>query len=467
MYWDIIATFLTGVNKGFARVLLQPINCISARIPGAIRCFAPAPARRLPLLASVFLIIACNGPATETANARDANEYDVRYVVTLNPEEGSADVELRLSQAQALLREVSFRVRDENRIGGFEGDGKLRREGERVIWSPPEGGGSLSWRARIDHRRNSSGYDAKLEQDWGIFRAEDLVPRASTRAREGATANTTLDFELPTNWSIVTEYDGEDGRFAVPSDGRRFKQPTGWIATGRLGVRKEQIAGVEVAIAGPVRQGVRRLDMLALLNWTLPELARVVPDMPPRITIIGAGDPMWRGGLSAPASLYMHASRPLISENGTSTLLHEILHIALRLKSDRGYDWIVEGLAEYYGLELLRRSGTITTNRYELAMASLLDWSGDAESLCDKSSKGPVTALAVRIFAQLDKEIRRKSSGTHDLDDVVYQLVERDTRVNTAELRDIVNGLLGENPDTLHIDKLPGCRKIEAAESES
>ena len=239
------------------------------------------------------------------------------------------------------------------------------------------------------------------------------------------------------------------------------------MVLGKLGVRIDTVAGTRVLVAAPEGSGLRRLDILAFLNWTLPELARIGPSMPPRVTIVGAADPMWRGGLSAPASLYIHASRPLISENGTSTLLHEVLHIALGLKSEDGYDWIVEGLAEYYGIELMRRSGTLTANRYERAMASQVEWSGQAESLCDERSSGPVTALAVRIFAELDKEIRRKSASEHDLDDIVFELVKRDADVNTASLREVVRTLLGENPDALHIDNLPGCRSIAAADSQS
>jgi hypothetical protein len=52
------------------------------------------------------------------------------------------------------------------------------------------------------------------------------------------------------------------------------------MVMGRLGVRRDTIAGVRVAIAGPVDNAVRRLDMLALLNWTLPELASLLPAMP-------------------------------------------------------------------------------------------------------------------------------------------------------------------------------------------
>lgn len=114
-----------------------------------------------------------------------------------------------------------------------------------------------------------------------------------------------MNFELPRDWSVISQYSGRDGQYSIDIPDRRFDQPSGWIVMGRLGVRRDTISGVRIAIAGPVGNSVRRLDMLALLNWTLPELASLLPAMPPRLTIISAGDPMWRGALSAPQSLYI------------------------------------------------------------------------------------------------------------------------------------------------------------------
>jgi hypothetical protein len=229
---------------------------------------------------------------------------------------------------------------------------------------------------------------------------------------------------------------------------------------GNLGVRRDEIAGVEVAVVGPVGNGVRRLDMLALMNWTLPELARIVPELPPRITIFSAADPMWRGGLSAPASLYIHAERPLLSENGTSTLLHEIMHVVLDFDTDHDHDWIVEGLAEYYGLELLRRSGTISPTRFERARKAQKDWSSTSEQLCGGPSSGAMTARAVSVFVELDREIRRKTEGVGSLDDVVTSILAAKGDVDVDVLDRFVRDLIGENPDALHINKLPGCRKM-------
>ena len=52
--------------------------------------------------------------------------------------------------------------------------------------------------------------------------------------------------------------------------------------------------------------------------------------------VVGAADPMWRGGLSASNSLFLHADRPLISENGTSTLVHELTHVITRVRGADG-----------------------------------------------------------------------------------------------------------------------------------
>jgi len=231
---------------------------------------------------------------------------------------------------------------------------------------------------------------------------------------------------------------------------------------GEIGVRRETIAGTRVAVVAPEGQGVRRMDMLALLNWTLPELNAVLPDSLPRLTIVSAGDPMWRGGLSAPASMFIHANRPLISENATSTLVHEVFHVSLGVTASNGYDWIVEGLAEYYSLDLLQRGGAITARRYQRAFERQTQWAEDANQLCGDRSSGAITALAVVTFRQLDQEIRRKSASKLSLDNVVAELANSHSRVSLDSLQKIVVDLLQEESVTLHIDNLPGCQQIQA-----
>ena len=440
------------------------MNCIPARHSRNSRSATPAAGRlkcRAGIL-SVFLV-ACGSPATESAVANDSLDYETHYTVTPLPAEGVVEVELRLRQPRSLLREVRFQLHD-RRFDGFDGEGVIVRDDTLLVWSPPPRGGMLRWRSAIAHKRNGSGYDAWLGEDWGVFRAEDIVPRAATRTLRGASSTTTVSFDLPKNWSAITQYSRKDGSFQVTHQERRFKQPSGWVLTGKLGIRRDRIGDTRVAVAGPVDGGVRRLDILAMLNWTLPELERILPRLPERLTIVSAGDPMWRGGLSAPSSLYIHADRPLISENGTSSLMHEVMHVALRLRAAQGFDWIVEGLAEYYGLELIRRSGTVTTARAKRARQAQREWAKNSGQLCGASSTGATTARAVVVLIDLDREIRKSSGKRYSLDDVVARLVGQDDEIDLSVLETTVANLIGANPDALHIDKLPGCRKIAAAD---
>jgi hypothetical protein len=262
---------------------------------------------------------------------------------------------------------------------------------------------------------------------------------------------------LPSGWSSLTEYFGRDHSYPITNTNRRFDRPAGWIILGDIGVRYDQIAGVRVNVAAPTEHGMRRTDILALLNWTLPEVLRIVPDFPKRLTIVGAGDPMWRGGLSGPRSLFIHADRPLISENATSTLLHEIMHIALGSSADEGMDWIVEGLAEYYSLVVLQRSGTISDRRFAAAMRKQSEWGASVKKLCDSTSSGAVTARAVTILSNLDNEIRTMSNSRKSLDDVLVALAESEQAISLGDFTTIVRQFAGSETDTLTASMLPGC----------
>ncbi len=408
------------------------------------------------MLIAVFACAACGAPASETDSDAPSNTYSVHYTITPHPDDGSVTLEMAVRQTQGQLRELSFEFAAD-RMSDFTADGALEVHNNSLRWRPTKTGGSLYWRAQPTNERNENGYDAWLHARWGIFRAEDIIPRARTRTLRGAGSRTSMSFQLPVDWSVVSEYSTVNSRIEVTNPERRFDQPRGWIAMGELGIRRDTIAGTSVAIAAPKGETVRRLDMLALLNWTLPGLSAVVPDAIPRLTIVSAGDPMWRGGLSAPASIFIHADRPLISENATSTLLHEVIHVAFDIRAADGFDWIVEGLAEYYSLELLRRGAAITTRRYHRALEKQSAWADSATSLCGPDSTGATTALAVTVFRSLDKEILAKSSGEMNLDTLVGELSGTGTKLTLATLRAASAAILGDTPDSLHIDKLPGC----------
>ncbi|MDH3266249.1 MAG: hypothetical protein OEM25_04720, partial [Gammaproteobacteria bacterium] len=204
----------------------------------------------------------------------DPLAYRIEYVATPDPANGTIDIDLMLSQGSALLREMT--LRRNTRLSNLRGDGDLTIDDAEIRWTPPAGGGTLHWTVAVAQLRNGNGYDAWLGSDWGVFRAEDIIPRAATRTLKNARSETWLTLKLPSNWSAVSQYFSVDGRSRINNPKRRFDQPSGWIVIGNLGVRRETIAGIRVAIAGPVDNEIRRLDTLALLNWTLPELARIL-----------------------------------------------------------------------------------------------------------------------------------------------------------------------------------------------
>jgi hypothetical protein len=399
---------------------------------------------------AIALIITCALGASAAFAQAQSNHYGLRYDLSLIPAEDRADVAITLDErVNGYLWSLRFHI-DPQRHQGFKGDGSIEIDGDYVTWNPAATGGRLSYQVSVSNRRSNGAFDARMTDDWAIFRGDDLFPAAHNQDREDSEADTTLHLHLPDGWSFVAPYhEVGDQIYEIDHADRRFERPIGWMAAGRLGVRRERIAGVRVIVAAPLNQGVRRLDMVALLNWNLPRLRRLVPDMPKRILIVSAGDPMWRGGLSGPNSVYVHADRPLLSENGSSTLVHELVHVATGLKAEKGGDWIVEGIAEYYSLKLLWRSGTLTDSRYKQSFRKLEKWAQQAGPLDADVSRGPVTARAVGVMRTLDHEIHTKTNRQKSLDDVVQLMVAAGKKVNTENFRQSVVDVMGHEAESL------------------
>jgi hypothetical protein len=370
--------------------------------------------------------------------------YPIVYEARLAPSQRSAHVTIRLENSEHLVRSVRLRI-DPERHRNFRGKG-LEIGDDFVEWVPPAAASTLEYDFRIDALRDERSFDARCAEDWALFRGDDLVPPARVRSAPGAEADARLRLRLPAGWSSAAPYPEEaDDVFVVEHSERRFDRPTGWIVVGRIGTVRERVAGSRVAIAGPVGHGLRRLDALALLRWTLPTLRDVAGALPARLLVVGAGDPMWRGGLSGPDSLFIHADLPLISNDGTSPLLHELVHAVVGARSGDGGDWIVEGLAEYYSIELLRRSRTISRRRYEKILSRLADRGSDVVTLEVERATGAEVARAVTVLHELDDEIRERSADAKSLDDVVRALVQKDVTLTTASFRTIAESVYGES----------------------
>lgn len=369
--------------------------------------------------------------------------YDVDYEVRIVPTEGAAKVTIRVDDPQDGLLSIRF-AHDPERQFDWTGTGEVLVEAGWVAWTPPKLGGELRYTARIDRLRNERSYDARSTRDWALLRGDSLVPPARVRTDRMAHSVARLRLRLPEGWSAVLPYQRlPDGRHAIDHPHRRFDRPVGWMVFGKLGVVRERVAGSSIAIGAPVGHGQRRQDLLAMLRWTLPVLRKIEP-LPARIAIVGASDPMWRGGLSGPNSAYLHTALPLISEDVTSSLLHEMVHVWMGARSGPDGDWVVEGLAELYSLEALVRSKTISKRRYQRALERLATRGRSVRSLvATERASGAVTARAVGLLHELDEEIRAATGGQRSLDDVVRALVHSPEAVSLAHFRTVCEKVAG------------------------
>ena len=380
--------------------------------------------------------------ADSAAPSQERPAFNLFYTAWIKPDPGIATVKLRISSHPDWVNWMRFYV-DPERHENFLHSGELVREGDELLWTPPDDDAWIQYDVKIESRRSNGRYDGYITEDWALFRADDLVPPVRTDFRDGTQSRAKLEVHLPEGWSIATRYPRyTSGRYKVDDPDRLIDRPTGWLVMGRIGTRRETIGGTKVTVAAPVDQGVKRMDMIAFLRWTLPTMQSLFPDFPDRLLIVSADDPMWRGALSAPNSLYLHADRPMISGNGTSTLIHELVHVAMSARSGPKADWIVEGLAEYYSLEVLHRSGTLSTERYENAHEELAEWGKDVELLDVERSHGPITAKAVGRLRAIDAEIRERSRGRHSLDDVVRELATIDGDITVEGFEQLVDQMM-------------------------
>ncbi len=387
------------------------------------------------------------GIAMPAAAARPT--FAVEYRVALEPNTNEARVAIATAPVDGRLIRLTLPL-DPKRYTVLKADGTLTRDGAKVTWTPPVKGGVLQYKLRVNDQRRGGGFDARMTRDWALLRGDDLVPPARAVVTPGSDASARLRFVLPPGWGIETPFArSDDGKgFVITDPERRFDRPEGWILAGDIGVRRERIGDTRVAVAAPKGQDARRNDLLAFVHALAPELKQAFGTLPPRLLLVQAGDPMWRGGLSGPRSLYLHADRPLFSENGSSTPAHELVHVVTRLRGAPKDDWIVEGLAEYYSIELPRRAGMTSDARAAKALKWMHERGASVARLHTDRSGDRVTARAVTLFAALDAEIRVASDGQRSLDDVVRKLIPQ-REVSRESLRDAAEAVLGRPAQAL------------------
>ncbi|MDY6944796.1 MAG: hypothetical protein SXG53_03680 [Pseudomonadota bacterium] len=417
---------------------------------------SPIPARRCHRGRSAALF-ACAALASlaisSLASAAGVAYYDATYRASFEAGAEHAEVELRLA-GEKLPSKIVLSA-DPQRYREFRSKDPLEVTAEQVVWRPQGKQSSLRYEFIVKHQRSSGSYDSYITPNWALFRGDRLTPSTRVTAARNLHSRTTLEFELPKGWSAVTPYASSgELRFHIDDPQRRFDAPEGWMLVGKIGVRSERVEHVNAVIAAPEGDGARRQDALAFINWNLPKLLEVFPQFPKRVLIVSAGDPMWRGGLSGPGSIFLHSDRPLISENRTSPMLHELVHVALGIRGDQESDWIVEGLAEFYSVQTLRRSGGIGQKRYEQAVENLQKWARRAPTLFARSSTGATTARAVLVFQQVDAEIRGLTGNAKSLDDVARKLATQRGEVSLVHLQEVAQQVAGKPLQSLQRQKL-------------
>ena len=379
-----------------------------------------------------------------SSSAWCAKKVDLDYHVKLLPQSDQAEVRVSLTQGSA-VRSLNFDLGRDGDYSDFKADGQWRITDHRGLWQPSADKASLTYRVRLTHARKPGTYEARMTPSWALFRGEDLVPPARLDQQDGVELVSRLTFELPAGWkSIETAWPriGKN-RFRIDNVSRLFDRPTGWMLAGTLGSRRVRLGETEVTVASPKGQAMRRMDVLTLLTFVWPQVEAAFPRHPAKLLIVGASDPMRRGAFSARDSIYLNSRTPLVSENGSSLLIREVVQAIGRFNDHDTSDWISEGIAEYYAIELVRRAGGITDERYQAIQARLAKEGKDVTTLRGDHVSGATVSRAVVVLQELDREIRVKTHNKRSLDDLV-QAVMRANRITTPEFVKLAESILGE-----------------------
>ena len=381
-----------------------------------------------------------------------AKKVDLDYQVRLLPQSDQAEVRLILAKGE-VVRSLDFDLGDGSHYSDFKADGQWQLtpgKPARGVWRPTADKASLTYRVRISHGRKNGSFDTRMTPTWALMRGDELVPPARLDQQDGIELVARLHFELPDGWKSVETAWPRIGKnkFRIDNPSRLFDRPTGWMLAGHLGSRRTRLGETEVTVASPQGQGMRRMDVLTLLTFVWPQVQAVFPRHPSKLLIVGANDPMWRGSLAARESIYLNTRLPLVSESGSSALVRELAQVFGRINDEQRSDWISEGFAEYYAIELVRRAGGMSDERYQSLQAKLAKDSQKVTTLRGEQISPAQLSKAVLLLQELDGEIRLKTRNKRSIDDVLRGAMHLGT-VDTKEFVQLAESILGESSKVL------------------
>lgn len=324
------------------------------------------------------------------------------------------------------------------------GDDTRRTSGHHEwIWKLEGIEGEARYRVMLNRSRTVKGFDSYHGGTWILTRTSDLFPRKRYTSRVPIRGLTRVAFHLPTDWQVVSAMRRLDAvSFEARDRGAAVTAPYGWLMMGDLQVLEMTVDGLPLTIASP---RVMQYDATALtrfLQTIIPRLGETVAALPPQLLIVVGPDPLWRGGLSGEDSLYMNQNIPLISPDYTSTIVHELFHTAQGFrKGSTDADWIVEGLAEYYSLKILRDTKLLTRRHFVKGIRKF-----DRQGLWHVNFRTTHAQKALYnsaplLFFTLDEEIRALTNEERTLHDIVKSLARYET-ISTARFQKALETML-------------------------
>jgi hypothetical protein len=387
-------------------------------------------------------------PASSRGAAGKAT-FSIDYAVTISEQQpGVARVRWELSGIEE-IRELRLRF-PANRLDDFRATGTLEPTAEGLRWAPGSPYAHLSYRVRINHLRGQNQrYDSYAAPTWVVTRAHDLFPRIDIdcypRANVAPKSRARLIFELPPGWRSAAPLSviGRD-TYRLNDAGKVLDRPRGWFALGKFDLDRQEIAGIMVQVARMPGSPLVPTELFRFLDRTLPALKALLLAEAETILVVSAPDPMWRGGISGDHSFFMHALRPLRTPDKTSPYLHEFFHVLQPYKPATDADWIEEGLAEFYSLELQRRAGLVDAAAYARALGYFERYGRWNVDLAQQRDNAATNNSAPLVMHALDQRIQQATAGKQRLDDVVARLVQHDGEVDTAAFLRTVNAVSGK-----------------------
>ena len=396
---------------------------------------------RCVAVAIVILSLDAPGRAKET--------FSIDYIVTVSEKHpGTVDIRWELSGIEEVTQ-LQLRVAA-GRLDRFHGTGSLEPVAGGFRWVPGGPYAHLTYRARIDHLRGQhQRYDSYAGVDWIVTRARNLFPRITLQYEptkgEGVKSRARLIFRLPSGWhSAAPSTLIGPNTYRLNEPGKVLDRPRGWFALGKFTSDRQEISGTMIRLVRAQGAGLQPQELFHFLDGTFPALKRLLNSAPETVLIVSAPDPMWHGGISGEHSFFIHAGRPLRTPDKTSPYLHELFHVLQPYKPAPDADWIEEGLAEFYSLELQRRAGLVDAEGFARALGYFERyglWNVDLRQQQDNAATNNSAPL---VMYALDQRIQHATAGKARLDDVVMRLATRGGTVDTELFRLTVNAVTGK-----------------------